>query len=136
MAIVTALPLEVYERLQWYFGASYRGPVSLSWTEVHYVQKRTTTRGEGWSTIAPPAGVENDWHKSHSQRYWIWYRNRKQENVMVKKMKRAESVEELADEQGWDDASMLALCRQYIDNQQDDAAFLDFLQRAADEENS
>lgn len=42
---------------------------------------------------------------------------------------------ELAEKQGWDDKSKLALCLEYIVNQQDDRAFLEHLQRAADLEN-
>jgi hypothetical protein len=39
----------------------------------------------------------------------------------------------LAAEAGWNDASQLALCLQYISNQQDDSAFEDFLQQQLDD---
>ena len=44
-------------------------------------------------------------------------------------------LDEIGDQQGWDDQSKLALCLQYIGNQQDDAAFEDFIREQAREEN-
>jgi len=42
----------------------------------------------------------------------------------------------LAAEQGWDGASMLALCLNYIDAQESNDAFEDFLQQHAELENN
>lgn len=48
----------------------------------------------------------------------------------------AESIlNEIGDQQGWNDHSKIQLLCQYIDNQQSDDALADFLQQAADEEN-
>lgn len=44
-------------------------------------------------------------------------------------------VDQIAEQQGWDDASLLELALTYIENQQSDDAFIDFLQVAAAEEN-
>jgi hypothetical protein len=50
-------------------------------------------------------------------------------------MAHSESIlESIGDKQGWDDASKLALALEYIDNQQDDAAWREFLEIAADSE--
>jgi len=47
----------------------------------------------------------------------------------------AESIiDRVAERTGWNDASKLALALDYIDNQQSDDAWEDFLERAADEE--
>jgi len=45
-------------------------------------------------------------------------------------------IDEIGDEQGWNDSSKLALCLQYIDNQCSDNAFEDFLRTQANDENS
>ena len=51
-------------------------------------------------------------------------------------MANSESIlEQIAHKQGWDDASKLALALEYINNQEDDAAWADFVQRACDAEN-
>ena len=44
-------------------------------------------------------------------------------------------LEEIGEEQGWNDASKLALVCQYLDNQQDDSAFADFLRQQQENEN-
>ncbi len=46
-----------------------------------------------------------------------------------------EGVFDEFEEQGWDDASKLALALEYIERQQNDGAWRDFLQQQADEEN-
>ena len=45
-------------------------------------------------------------------------------------------LDEIGTRQGWNDESKLTLCLRYIENQGDDSAFEDFLQRQADEENA
>lgn len=46
-------------------------------------------------------------------------------------------IDEIGARTGWNDASKLALCLQYINNQADNAAFQDFLeQQAADEQDA
>lgn len=44
-------------------------------------------------------------------------------------------LDEIGDEQGWNDSSKLSLCLQYIENQGSDSAFEDFLRIQAEEEN-
>lgn len=46
------------------------------------------------------------------------------------------SFEEIAEEQGWDVAQQLDLLRQYIANQDDEAALSEFAERLAAEENA
>jgi len=48
----------------------------------------------------------------------------------------AESIiDEIGDEQGWDDSSKLAVALRYIDSQQSPGAFEDFVREQASEEN-
>lgn len=44
-------------------------------------------------------------------------------------------LDEIGQRQGWNDQSKLALCLQYIENQQADDAFEDFLKEQAHQEN-
>lgn len=44
-------------------------------------------------------------------------------------------IDEIGDAQGWNANSKLALCLQYINNQQDNGTFRDFLQAQAIDEN-
>lgn len=44
-------------------------------------------------------------------------------------------VQEFADQQGWDKNTVLGLALQYIENQDSNDAFRDFLAATADEEN-
>jgi DNA-directed RNA polymerase subunit RPC12/RpoP len=44
-------------------------------------------------------------------------------------------INEIGDQQGWNDNSKLVLCLQYIENQQSSDAFRDFLHQQADDEN-
>lgn len=44
-------------------------------------------------------------------------------------------LDEIGDEQGWNDNSKVALLCQYIDNQMDPATFEDFLRQQAEHEN-
>jgi len=39
-------------------------------------------------------------------------------------------IQHIADEQDWDESTLLRLALEYIENQEDDEAFLDFLQQA------
>jgi len=43
-------------------------------------------------------------------------------------------LDEIGEEQGWNDSSKLSLCLQYIENQNSDSAFEDFLRTQAEEE--
>lgn len=45
-------------------------------------------------------------------------------------------INEIGDQQGWNDQSKVLLLCQYIDNQQQNDALEDFLRQAADDENS
>lgn len=44
-------------------------------------------------------------------------------------MPASDLMDKFGDRQGWNTAFMLDLCLEYIDNQQDDAAFEDFLRQ-------
>jgi len=44
-------------------------------------------------------------------------------------------LNEYGDQQGWNDESKLSLCQEYIDNQDSEAAFSDFVAQKATEEN-
>lgn len=44
-------------------------------------------------------------------------------------------LDDIAEEQGWNESTKLDLCLQYISNQRDDVTFKDFLQQIANEEN-
>lgn len=45
-------------------------------------------------------------------------------------------LNEYADRAGWDESSMLFICLEYIDNQQSNDAFEDFVRRQCEEEES
>jgi len=45
-------------------------------------------------------------------------------------------LDKYGDRQGWDDASKLAIALEYIDNQQDEDAFDQFVAEKADDENT
>lgn len=45
-----------------------------------------------------------------------------------------EILEEIAEDHGWTKRTMLDLCLEYIDNQQSDDAFQDFLETRAEDE--
>lgn len=47
-----------------------------------------------------------------------------------------EIAREIAEKQGWTDDTLLTLLFEYIDNQQSDDVFGDFLQQRADDENT
>lgn len=49
-------------------------------------------------------------------------------------MSAREILEEIAEEKGWTKKTMLDLCLEYIDNQDSDDAFQDFLETAAENE--
>lgn len=48
----------------------------------------------------------------------------------------AMKIFDIVEGQGWDDNTVLGLCFTYIERQQDDDAFIEFIQRVAEEENA